>query len=725
MGTVLRGLLLLLLLVVLVLSSGCRAAPAGLDLLARLEEAAVRADDLDLEFLAPRWNWHRNGWLEPGKNGHDPSYWIRKRNASIEVPFFTTSAKDLVLEVRCHRRLAPGLDVSVALNGSPVGMFIARPRLSRVHLELPGRAQRPGLNRLSFSVPRRHEPAPGDAERRPRAVALRSLEIHPSRAPRLRPPVVSRGGELRIPPSASVGFSWRRRGPSSLRLEVAGVSGRPARVEVELASDERRVSLASLRVPAQGRMRRGLPLPSGVGPLVEVRLANLGPGAIQVGELRVEEPPASGQPLAASLADKPNVIVFLVDTLRADDLGAYGSGLPTSPEFDRFAMQAMLFEDATAQSAWTRPTVASLFTGLHEGTHGMGSFTAALGPEVTTLAESLRDRGYATAAFVANGVVARDRGFGQGFTAWNPGEAEALHGAASDTLTRKALLWVEAVREPFFLYVHTLDPHDPYEPPAADWQPFRPESYRGERDPRRLLAKRRLDEAELRYLRSRYRGEIRQNDRAFGALVAGLRSRRYLDRSIVVFTSDHGEEFLEHGGLLHRSTLYEEILRVPLAVRLPAGLGAGRVIPTPFRQVDLFPTLASLTGAKVPGEVEGADHSRAWLTPGAAAPVPEPMAQLVDEEVRKFSVRSGDLKLIVNADPRGYWRTPDEMELYDLRNDPGERRNLAYDRAIATRYLQNLLARLRAEQERRRRAGSEMPLSAAEREQLRALGYLQ
>jgi arylsulfatase A-like enzyme len=288
-----------------------------------------------------------------------------------------------------------------------------------------------------------------------------------------------------------------------------------------------------------------------------------------------------------------------------------------------------------------------------------------------------------------------------------------------------ALQWLDRAPEPFFLYVHTLDPHDPYEPEDEDWQPFRPEGYRGDTDPRRLVKKRKLDDEELRYLRSKYRAEVRQNDRAFGTLVDALRSRGLLDRSVVVFTSDHGEEFLEHGGLLHRATLYEEILRVPLAARLPNGEGGGRVSGKPFRQVDLFPTLAALLGAELPAGVEGADHSSAWRSPAAPVPPSEPTARILDKELRKFSVRSDELKLIVNADPRGYWRTHREVELYDVRADPGEQRNLVDERPIAVRYLQTRLELPPPGDEQHPRSGASQPLTAAEREHLRALGYVE
>ena len=273
-----------------------------------------------------------------------------------------------------------------------------------------------------------------------------------------------------------------------------------------------------------------------------------------------------------------------------------------------------------------------------------------------------------------------------------------------------------------------MDPHDPYAPPESDWEPFRVKGYAGVRDTRKLLSKTALSEEELRYLRSRYRGEIRQNDRAFGALVAGLRSRRLLESSVVIFTSDHGEEFLDHAGLMHRRTLYQEVLRVPFAVRLPGGRNAGQVIDHPFRQIDLLPTLAGLVGAPAPEGVEGVDLSGVWLGRNVSPEHPEPMAQVLFKELRKYSIRSGDFKLIVNDDLRPYWRAGTALELYDVRNDPGERFNLVDQRPITARYLEVRLNRMRAEQEAKRsrwEKDSQRPLSTAEIEKLRALGYVE
>src|SRR5262249_23975230 len=160
---------------------------------------------------------------------------------------------------------------------------------------------------------------------------------------------------------------------SALRLAVSESAGEPARLDVELAADDHRTSLASLDVPGRGRQRRQVRIPAGVGPFVEIRIAHAGPrpgrgrGASLHAPARGERRARKGR---AALPGRPNVVVFLVDTLRSDDLGAYGAVAPTSPAFDRFARRGLLFKNAVAQSAWTRPTVASLFTGLHPGTHG-------------------------------------------------------------------------------------------------------------------------------------------------------------------------------------------------------------------------------------------------------------------------------------------------------------------------------------------------------------------
>ena len=177
---------------------------------------------------------------------------------------------------------------------------------------------------------------------------------------------------------------------------------------------------------------------------------------------------------------------------------------------------------------------------------------------------------------MANHLLGGRFGFDQGFDAWNPAP-QTLYGAPAADLVRGALAWVDSGPRPFFLYVHTMEPHAPYTPSEEDLRPFAAGGYRGPTDTRALLRLGQLgtlDEAGLAFLRSRYQGEVRQNDRAFGDLLDGLKARGLDASTAVVFTADHGEEFREHGGTEHSKTLYQELVHVPLVVRLPGAPGA-------------------------------------------------------------------------------------------------------------------------------------------------------
>jgi arylsulfatase A-like enzyme len=227
----------------------------------------------------------------------------------------------------------------------------------------------------------------------------------------------------------------------------------------------------------------------------------------------------------------------------------------------------------------------------------------------------------------------------------------------------------------------------------------------------------------LRFLRAQYEGEVRQNDRAFGALIDGLRARGLLDRTVVVFTADHGEEFLEHGGTEHTKTLYQELVRVPLVVRVPGKPGGTRERGT-VQQIDLMPTILALTGRPAPRPLPGRDLSARLA--GAQGPVSAAPVLLSEERfavVDKLAARAGDLKLIFNNDGPALWRAGSHVELYDLARDPLERANLAPLRPIAVAFLERRLEAFRKAQAPG--AAPSVALSSDEREQLRALGYVQ
>jgi arylsulfatase A-like enzyme len=314
--------------------------------------------------------------------------------------------------------------------------------------------------------------------------------------------------------------------------------------------------------------------------------------------------PERGSPLRRARA---NVVIYLIDTLRADHLGCYGYDRPVSPNIDSFAEHAVLFENAQAQAPWTRASVASILTGLLPQVHGANDDPEALSDQLDTLAEILGRAGYQTAAFTTNGNAGAGVGFSQGFEVFNH-----LPRERSEVLNRAIISWLGNdydPNRPLFLFVHTVDPHAPYSPPS----PFR-EQFAGEvADPNLgsvdsifQINKRpdRVTDQIVSDMIDLYDAEIAANDHSFGVLMSELRSMELYEDSLVVVVSDHGEEFFEHQGWSHGKTLYAEQLDVPLIMMLPGSFGGLRV-PEVVQHVDILPTVLDLCNLLIPSQIQG------------------------------------------------------------------------------------------------------------------------
>jgi len=712
-------------------ASACTPArPTSVDLLKSFADAELRGDELDLAYLASDPSFERRGWSRlEGPAGHRMA-WMQGRRSRLRLPFHSTGDKELYLRVRSHESLGPSLPLVLSLNDAPLAEITLAPREQDFRIVIPASAQARGDNVLALTAPRQRAPAPGDADRRELVAAFSALAVRPL-GPGARSGVpAAEGPRLALPPSSSVAYYLRIPPGARLSLGVQGSEAGKARV-VGLLEDDTQGTAILDRPAGPGRpTTEDVGLEQRAGAIVRLELANPGPdGIVWLTSARVTVPAAAAsrpRPVRAEAA-RPNVVLYVVDTLRADYLGAYGHAAPTSPRLDAFAREAILFEDAWAQASWTRPAIASILTGLHVGSHGVDLEDRVLSASAETLTEAVRDGGYRTGAFVANHLLGGRFGFSQGFDAWNPG-AQTLYGAPAADLVRQALAWVDSGSGPFFLYVHTMEPHSPYTPSEEDLRPFIRDGYRGTTDTRSLLRLGQLGTLEpegLRFLRSRYEGEVHQNDRAFGALLDGLRSRGLGDATIVVFTADHGEEFLEHGGTEHAKTLYQELVRVPLVVRVPGGRPGGTRERGTVQQIDLMPTILGLAGLPVPRSLPGRDLTARFTGPtGPEVPAPVLFSEERFAVVDKLSVRAGDLKLIFNNDGPALWRAGSHLELYDLARDPGEKANLVASRPIAVAFLQQRLDAFRRAQARAG-AAERVALSADEREQLRALGYAQ
>jgi arylsulfatase A-like enzyme len=315
-----------------------------------------------------------------------------------------------------------------------------------------------------------------------------------------------------------------------------------------------------------------------------------------------------------------NVLLVLVDTLRADRMSLYGYARPTTPHLDRFAAaSAVVFENAWAAAGCTYPSVNSLFTARAPQVFLAGGRGAGMGipADEMTLAERLRAAGYATGAVSASVIVRatpsainRKGGFGAGFDGFDEG-CEKRSASCVNQAARRAL---GRLREPFFLYLHYLDPHAPYRPPAwfaesfaASGAPVKPWAARGEPETiyRALYpasgppARDAFGAAEARHLADRYDDEVRFFDRQVGELLDELGRDGMLDRTILVLVADHGEELFEHGEWGHcRSLATEAVLRTPLLIALPPGMAehtTGRRAAL-ASNLDVVPTLLDLLG---------------------------------------------------------------------------------------------------------------------------------
>jgi arylsulfatase len=394
-------------------------------------------------------------------------------------------------------------------------------------------------------------------------------------------------------------------------------------------------------------------------------------------------------------ARPPNVVVYLVDTLRKDHLSVYGYHRETSPRLAEFARDAVRFETAYSPTSWTRPAVASLLTGVSPLRHGAVSRADRLDPRVRLLPQYLAPAGYHSAAFVTNPNVLPAWGFSRGFDAFvdvkgrrTPARADEINEAVFQHLR-------EAAREPFFLYVHTVDPHAPYRAP----RPFDTSFPRPTRRELRSPDPERAARARLARVVANYDAEIRFNDHEFGRLLDFLDARGLYRDALVVFTADHGEELRDHGELGHGFSLFEEVVQVPLLVKLPGNAHAGRVVRTPASLLDVPPTILRAAGVEPASGVEGMDLLELLRAEDAGEAVSRSLfldLDLVGVAARHSlagGVVSGAYKLLELREPRS------DLLLFDLARDPGERRNAAAETPELAEHLRSLLAEHRSRSE--------------------------
>jgi arylsulfatase A-like enzyme len=451
----------------------------------------------------------------------------------------------------------------------------------------------------------------------------------------------------------------------------------------------------------------------------------------------------SARPREAASASRPNIVLIVMDTQRADRLSTYGYARPTSPQLERLARRGLLFENALATSSWTWPSTASILTGMLPQEHGvLDDSTCFLAHSLDTLAERLQEQGYTTAAWSANPLVVPDKNFDQGFETF---EHRRGHFRASADFMPAALDWLgHAAGTRFFLYLHLADPHVPHLPLAegrallaadvpAEYAPTTLHDHS-----EKLLAGQGFGPAgELRsadcvspdvqrWMSEMYDACVWTGDHWVGRVLDRLAELGLEDETIVVFTSDHGEELLEHGLLGHGQTLFGELVHVPLVI-------AGPGIPAGERRTDVVSNRhLGATLARLGGTTLGAAEDALDLIADSAPRSPVLLSTRHGwwngrHRQPLLGARSGDLVLHF-APQGGPWGSTEparggEVRLYDLSSDPRELRDLAGEQPEAVERLREWIVEQVAELEARRRAPA-VRAGEATLEMLRQIGYL-
>lgn len=391
---------------------------------------------------------------------------------------------------------------------------------------------------------------------------------------------------------------------------------------------------------------------------------------------------------------RPKIVLITVDTLRADRIGCYGYNRLKTPNIDRLAAEGIRFTNAIAQVPLTLPSHCSIFTGTYPLFHGVHDQTDHLSEKKTTLAEILKARGFTTAAFVSSFVLNSQFGLNQGFDHYDDALDRSPDGSGDEVKRRgdqtlsPALAWLETFgARDFFVWIHLYDPHVPYSPP----EPFR-----------------------TRYAERPYDGEVAFVDSLMGRLIGFLEKKGWYSQTLLIFTSDHGEDLGDHGENTHGFFVYDSTLRVPLIIKAP-GRSGGAVIHTQVQSVDIAPTILQVLSLPPVREMQGRGMlSLAMQKQAATAPG-------LGETFYPFLHFGWSPLRFLRTERFKYIEAP-RPELYDLREDPRETRNLAeIRRPVAQELRKQLLERLRPRGEA---PVSNGPVDTATLEKLKSLGYV-
>ncbi|MFC2163477.1 sulfatase [Acidobacteriota bacterium] len=440
--------------------------------------------------------------------------------------------------------------------------------------------------------------------------------------------------------------------------------------------------------------------------------------------------------------EEMNIILISIDTLRADHLHCYGYDRETSPNIDQLAQDSVQFLNTFSDSPWTLPAHVSLFTSLFTINHGVNSLQNKLPSSLVTLADILRQNGYSCSAFTGGGKVSAKFGFSKGFDFYGESKVVFYQQNAVEQLFKRATRWIDQNRDkPFFLFLHTYQVHGPYNPPAPYDQIFSTQKIDdNEAFLKKVLGRvgdkyRPMKDTDREEIVSLYDGEIRYMDEhLIKPLIKQLRESNLYDRTMIVFTSDHGEEFYDHQGWEHSHSLYNELIKVPLIIKFPNSQYKGMRVDSSVRLIDIAPSILDASGLRsfklgtdgqsllriIHGKEKGNRTFVSYLGPDGFRHTPE-----------KISMNDNEYKLILNGryseKALSFFKPPppslERLELYHLVQDPMERKNLFNQRPETTQKLLKELEK-RLKRSHKAKAQEKSIIDEELEERLRALGYI-
>jgi len=454
-------------------------------------------------------------------------------------------------------------------------------------------------------------------------------------------------------------------------------------------------------------------------------------------------------------SDRPNIVLFISDTLRADHLSCYGRTPQTSPVLDELADNGVLFERCISGSTWTKPSIGTMFTGVparvHQAVAAEGDINEIiqleayrvqiLREEFLTLAEALKQVGYSNAYFIGNGHGRPEFGYGRGFD-----HVMYRSGYYVGSQIGDAISWIwDTAQEPFFIVIHQLDPHGPYLPPEENFFDLHGvtmedasrvmDSKEAEEiqqfltrygNPKARAAVKKISPEANEYLKMLYDAEIHTVDYHLKRLTNHLKRINVFDQTVFAFTSDHGEGFREHGFYGHGAGLgYQELVHVPL-VMAGGGLPQGVRVPHSTSMIDLYPTLLELAGVTPPDYVTGSP----MISRSGDIRVNENRLAYSDLDYRNADMSTWDASIFDGQYKVASHRTKNEHWIFDHVTDPEEHKNLSGSGELPAEKERELIATLRSQVDRyeklRQQFGEPVWMEAADgvHEELQALGYL-